>query len=87
MFVKCLVSRVMNRCSSSDRCNDTGARMALPFNIDWKLAVLIGICTALDIMLSNMSLFYITVTFYTIVKSGGNVWNSIVVAGCSHCLD
>ncbi|GMF52373.1 unnamed protein product [Phytophthora fragariaefolia] len=26
-------------------------------------------------MLSNLSLFYITVTFYTIVKSGGNVWN------------
>lgn len=35
----------------------------------------IGVCTALDIMLSNLSLFYITVTFYTIVKSGGNVWN------------
>ncbi|UIZ22161.1 hypothetical protein KXD40_005161 [Peronospora effusa] len=49
--------------------------IALPTTIYWKLAVPIGVCTALDIMLSNMSLFYITVTFYTIVKSGGNVWN------------
>ncbi|CAI5714818.1 unnamed protein product [Peronospora destructor] len=74
MFVKCLLSRVINRCSS-DRCNGNGAMMVLPFDIYWKLAVPIGVCTALDIMLSNMSLFYITVTFYTIVKSGGNVWN------------
>ncbi|KAL4147084.1 hypothetical protein PRNP1_010840 [Phytophthora ramorum] len=74
MFVKCLLSRVVDRCSSGG-CNGNGAMLALPSNIYWKLAVPIGVCTALDIMLSNLSLFYITVTFYTIVKSGGNVWN------------
>ncbi|TMW62096.1 hypothetical protein Poli38472_009589 [Pythium oligandrum] len=68
MFTKCLLSRVVNRCS--------GTKMTeLPRAIYWRLAVPIGICTSLDIMLSNLSFFYITVTFYTIVKSGGNVWN------------
>lgn len=71
MFVKCFLSRVIDRCSSSEN----GTMMALPLSLYWKLAVPIGVCTALDIMLSNLSLFYITVTFYTIVKSGGNVWN------------
>ncbi|CAI5741248.1 unnamed protein product [Peronospora farinosa] len=56
----------------------------LPTSIDWKLAVPIGVCTALDIMLSNMSLFYITVTFYTIVKSGGNVWNLLFSISLGH---
>jgi solute carrier family 35 protein C2 len=72
MFVKMLLSRLVDRgCSSA-----TGSRMArLAPAAYWKLAVPIGLCTALDIMLSNLSLFYITVTFYTIVKSGGNVWN------------
>ncbi|GMF33470.1 unnamed protein product [Phytophthora lilii] len=69
MFVKCLLSRLIDRCSSGD------SMLALPASIYWRLAVPIGVCTALDIMLSNLSLFYITVTFYTIVKSGGNVWN------------
>ncbi|KAG7379506.1 hypothetical protein PHYPSEUDO_008516 [Phytophthora pseudosyringae] len=71
MFVKCLLSRVIDRCSSGGG----GSMSALPASIYWKLAVPIGVCTALDIMLSNLSLFYITVTFYTVVKSGGNVWN------------
>lgn len=71
MFVKCLLSRLLDRCSG----DAGGSMLALPANIYWKLAVPIGLCTALDIMLSNLSLFYITVTFYTIVKSGGNVWN------------
>ncbi|ETI53598.1 hypothetical protein F442_03489 [Phytophthora nicotianae P10297] len=74
MFVKCLLSRIIDRCSSGGS-NGNGTMMALPSSIYWKLAVPIGVCTALDIMLSNLSLFYITVTFYTIVKSGGNVWN------------
>ncbi|KAK1937885.1 Solute carrier family 35 member C2 [Phytophthora citrophthora] len=74
MFVKCLLSRVIDRCSSGG-CTGNGTMVALPSSIYWKLAVPIGVCTALDIMLSNLSLFYITVTFYTIVKSGGNVWN------------
>ncbi|KAG7394112.1 hypothetical protein PHYBOEH_005667 [Phytophthora boehmeriae] len=77
MFVKCLLSRVIDRCfSGSCSGNEGGGTMlALPSNVYWRLAVPIGLCTALDIMLSNLSLFYITVTFYTIVKSGGNVWN------------
>lgn len=67
MFIKCALSRVVNACSSS-------ASIALTSRTYWRLAVPIGLCTALDIMLSNLSFFYITVTFYTIVKSGGNVW-------------
>ncbi|KAJ0393269.1 hypothetical protein P43SY_001088 [Pythium insidiosum] len=68
MFTKCLLSRLMNHCSSSKMT-------ALPSRVYWRLAVPIGLCTSLDIMFSNLSFFYITVTFYTIVKSGGNVWN------------
>ncbi|GLE00878.1 hypothetical protein PINS_up009675 [Pythium insidiosum] len=68
MFTKCLLSRLMNRCATSKMT-------ALPARVYWRLAVPIGLCTSLDIMLSNLSFFYITVTFYTIVKSGGNVWN------------
>ncbi|EQC30777.1 hypothetical protein SDRG_11538 [Saprolegnia diclina VS20] len=41
----------------------------------WMLAVPIGLFTGADIVLSNKSLTYITVSFFTIVKSGGNVWN------------
>ena len=72
MFVKCLLSRLIDRCSSGGYIR-TG--MVLPLSVYWKLAVPIGVCTAIDILLSNLSLFYITVTFYTIVKSGGNVRN------------
>lgn len=72
MFIKCLLSRVVNACSSSgDSASIAGALTSRTY---WRLAVPIGLCTALDIMLSNLSFFYITVTFYTIVKSGGNVW-------------
>lgn len=69
MFIKCLLSRIVNYCSSA-----TSIMGALTAKAYWRLAVPIGLCTALDIMLSNLSFFYITVTFYTIVKSGGNVW-------------
>ncbi|KAH9083019.1 hypothetical protein Ae201684P_013922 [Aphanomyces euteiches] len=41
----------------------------------WRLCVPIGLFTGADIVMSNMSLEYITVSFFTIVKSGGNVWN------------
>uniref|UniRef100_M4BW73 Sugar phosphate transporter domain-containing protein n=1 Tax=Hyaloperonospora arabidopsidis (strain Emoy2) TaxID=559515 RepID=M4BW73_HYAAE len=72
MFIKCLLSRLVDRCYSGGYPR-TG--LALPSSVYWKLAVPIGVCTAIDILLSNLSLFYITVTFYTVVKSGGNVWN------------
>ncbi|DAZ98664.1 TPA: hypothetical protein N0F65_008790 [Lagenidium giganteum] len=48
------------------------------------LAVPIGLCTALDITFSNLSFFYITVTFYTVVKSGGNVWNLLFSIWLGH---
>lgn len=72
MFIKCLLSRLVNACSSS-----ASIAGALTSRTYWRLAVPIGLCTALDIMLSNLSFFYITVTFYTIVKSGGNVWYAV----------
>ncbi|RLN14723.1 hypothetical protein BBJ28_00015664 [Nothophytophthora sp. Chile5] len=86
MFVKCLLSRVIDRCcSGGDGGGATSSSMlALPSRVYWKLAVPIGLCTALDIMLSNLSLFYITVTFYTVVKSGGNVWNLLFSVCLGH---
>ncbi|CAI5742496.1 unnamed protein product [Hyaloperonospora brassicae] len=72
MFVKCLLSRLMDRCSSGGY---TRTGMAMPSSVYWKLAVPISVCTAIDVLLSNVSLFYIIVTVYTIAKSGGNVWN------------
>lgn len=56
----------------------------LPRGVYWKLAVPIGLCTSLDIMLSNLSFLYITVTFYTVVKSGGNVWNLLFSIWLGH---
>ncbi|KAF0689098.1 Aste57867_19370 [Aphanomyces stellatus] len=47
----------------------------------WRLCVPIGLCTGADIVMSNMSLQYITVSFFTIVKSGGNMWNLLFSIG------
>jgi solute carrier family 35 protein C2 len=68
MFTKYFLSRIMN-CFTKKKISPLSHKTL------WKLAVPIGLCTSLDIMFSNLSFFYITVTFYTIVKSGGNVWN------------
>jgi solute carrier family 35, member C2 len=38
------------------------------------IAVPIGVATALDVMLSNFSLMYITLTLYTIIKSSVLIW-------------
>ncbi|ETW05584.1 hypothetical protein H310_03328 [Aphanomyces invadans] len=43
----------------------------------WRLCFPIGLFTGADIVMSSMSLRYITVSFFTIVKSGGNVWNLV----------
>ncbi|RHY36120.1 hypothetical protein DYB30_010910 [Aphanomyces astaci] len=50
------------------------------------LCVPIGLFTGADIVMSNMSLRYITVSFFTIVKSGGNVWNLLfsIALGLQH---
>lgn len=77
MITKCAISRIINYCSSSKMT-------ALPPRVYWRIAVPIGICAALDITLSNISLFYITVTFYTIIKSGGNVWNLLFSVCLGH---
>ncbi|TYZ65828.1 hypothetical protein PybrP1_001555 [[Pythium] brassicae (nom. inval.)] len=79
MFVKCVLSRAVHACSRR-----RAAPMALSARAYWRLAVPIGLCTALDITLSNLSFFYITVTFYTIVKSGGNVWNLLFSVCLGH---
>lgn len=39
-----------------------------------RMIVPVGIATAGDILLSNKSLEFITMTFYTIVKSGSLMW-------------
>lgn len=70
MALKWVLSRLVNHFSSSKMS-------VLSTRTTWRLAVPIGLCTALDIMLSNLSFFCISVTFYTIVKSSANVWNLI----------
>jgi solute carrier family 35 protein C2 len=41
-------------------------------------AIPIGVCTGVDVAFSNLSLMYITITFYTILKSGSLLWCVII---------
>ncbi|OQS07209.1 Drug/Metabolite Transporter (DMT) Superfamily [Thraustotheca clavata] len=68
MGVKAVLSRILT-------CRNGITIAPLTPRNYWMLAVPIGIFTGADIVLSNKSLTYITVSFFTIVKSGGNVWN------------
>ncbi|OQR81075.1 Drug/Metabolite Transporter (DMT) Superfamily [Achlya hypogyna] len=68
MAIKAVLSHLLT-------CKDNITIAPLAARDYWMLAVPIGIFTGADIVLSNKSLTYITVSFFTIVKSGGNVWN------------
>ena len=43
-------------------------------SVTLRVVMPIGIATAGDILLSNLSFTYATVSFYTIVKSGSLIW-------------
>ncbi|CAM9429901.1 unnamed protein product [Phaeothamnion confervicola] len=46
----------------------------LPRAVYWSMAAPIGVATAADVLLSNASFLFISVSFYTIAKSGSLVW-------------
>ncbi len=46
----------------------------LEHSVTLRIVIPIGIATAGDILLSNLSFMYATVSFYTIVKSGSLMW-------------
>lgn len=46
----------------------------LDVSVNIRTVIPIGIATAGDILLSNLSFMYVDVTFYTIVKSGSLMW-------------
>lgn len=39
-------------------------------------AVPIGVCTGVDVAFSNLSFLYISISFYTILKSGTLLWSA-----------
>merc|ERR1719188_2205900 len=52
-----------------------------------KLAVFIGIFVGLDVVASNLSFLYISITFYVMVKASALIWILIfgVAAGLEPC--
>lgn len=46
----------------------------LDLSVNLRTVIPIGFATAGDILLSNVSFMFATVTFYTIVKSGSLMW-------------
>lgn len=71
MVVKALIARGL----ISYRCSPYYEE---PYDLTWREALVvvapIGFATAMDIILSNVSFLYITVTLYTLVKSASVLW-------------
>ncbi|CAK9091814.1 Solute carrier family 35 member C2 (Ovarian cancer-overexpressed gene 1 protein), partial [Durusdinium trenchii] len=70
MFLKYLLSWLVVRCSTKM----TDAIPTIPRRVWWLSAVPVGTATALDVAASNASYLYITVTFYTVVKSSSLIF-------------
>lgn len=68
MFVQLLLSRLWYRLYHDEVIEPVSWRVFL------RTVMPIGIATAVDIMLSNMSLMFVTLTLYTIVKSSVLIW-------------
>lgn len=70
MSTKFAVTRVINRCFTKPekRIRSLACREMLRGPIP------IGCCTAVDVAFSNLSFLFISVTFYTILKSGAILW-------------
>mmetsp|Transcript_14252 Transcript_14252/g.18663 ORF Transcript_14252/g.18663 Transcript_14252/m.18663 type:complete len:447 (+) Transcript_14252:1-1341(+) len=67
MVIKLLMSRVIIKINGS--CIPT-----VPHRLFWRTVVPIGVATALDVGASNLAFEFVTVSFYTILKSGALVW-------------
>ncbi|CAN0298131.1 unnamed protein product, partial [Ectocarpus sp. 12 AP-2014] len=67
MWLKVLVTRVMY-------CLKGEKPPHLDVSVNLRTIIPIGLATAGDILLSNLSFMVATVAFYTIVKSGSLIW-------------
>lgn len=47
-------------------------------------AVPIGVCTGVDVAFSNLSFLYISISFYTILKSGTLLWYAFTLSCHPH---
>jgi len=70
MTIKFCLTRFINRC-----CTRPERRVRpLPWHTYLRGPIPIGMCTAVDVAFSNLSFMFISVTFYTILKSGALIW-------------
>ncbi|GAB5029659.1 solute carrier family 35 member c2 [Nannochloropsis oceanica] len=70
MTIKFCLTRVINRC-----CIRPERRVRpLPLWTSLRGPIPIGVLTGVDVVLSNLSFMFISVTFYTILKSGALIW-------------
>ncbi len=70
MTTKFCLTRFLNRW-----CTPVEKRVRpLPWRTYVRGPVPIGVCTAVDVAFSNLSFLFISVTFYTILKSGAILW-------------
>jgi solute carrier family 35 protein C2 len=69
MLIKWLLSWLAVRCLLG-----SGGRPRVPRAVWWFTAVPVGVSTALDICSSNASMLYVSVAFFTVVKSAGLVF-------------
>jgi solute carrier family 35, member C2 len=68
MFIQLLLSRLWYRYYHDEVIEPVS------WPIFFKTVMPIGVATAVDIMLSNMALMYVTLTLYTIIKSSVLIW-------------
>jgi len=70
MTIKFCLTRFINRC-----CTRSERRVRpLAWRTYLRGPIPIGMCTAVDVAFSNLSFMFISVTFYTILKSGALIW-------------
>ncbi|CAM9482436.1 unnamed protein product [Discosporangium mesarthrocarpum] len=70
MWLKVFISRGIT-------CLKGGRPPGLEPSVQIMTVIPIGITTSLDILLSNLAFLYVTVSFYTIIKSGSIMWTAL----------
>lgn len=78
LTVKARARRLARRLASDEASHDEATSIVVPEPLSararWRCAVPVGAATALDIACSNLSLLFITVSFYTVAKSSTLAW-------------
>ncbi|CAM9378572.1 unnamed protein product [Discosporangium mesarthrocarpum] len=67
-------SGVSTRDQVSQELVGGGMSISVPGQQLWRLSIPVGIATTIDLLLTNASLCYVEVAFFTIVKSSGLIW-------------